>query len=311
MKKTILLFLFTFFIHHTNIAQKINPTDLKAFQQKEDSLKKYAEIILQGLTYLERETADSLFTRTLVRSLKTSQSFHYAFDSLISISRQYAPDSSFRIFTWQLMINENKFKHHGAIQMKTDDGSLKLYPLFDKSDEMKNLEDTITSNNAWVGAIYYRIVQKKIDKNNFYSLLGFDEYGIESSRKIIDVLHFEQGKPLFGGSFFSIPNDSIIAKNHNRFIMEYKKGAGPKLNYDEELDMIVKEHLISQTKEPEKKWTLVGDGDYDGLKWIKGKWVFINKIFKEVTIEGNAPIPLPIKDSPENSVDKKKKKKQQ
>src|SRR5690606_40572592 len=55
------------------------------------------------------------------------------FDSLITISKLSPKDSSFKIFTWQLVINDNLVRQHGAIQMKTNDGSLKLFPLIDKS----------------------------------------------------------------------------------------------------------------------------------------------------------------------------------
>jgi hypothetical protein len=308
IKSPLLLFLFLIGFTLSIHAQQFSIVDTKVLQTKEDSLKSLAVNILQAESYEDRASADSLFTRILVRSLKTKNSFQYPFDSLVSISRMYPADSSFRIFTWQLMISENKFKHHGAIQIKTADGTLQLFPLIDKSEEMKIIEDTITSNLAWVGAIYYRIIQKEFEKKKCYTLIGYDELGTESSRKIMDVLQFVDGKPQFGGNFFILPNDSIKPRNPLRFVMEYKKGAGPKLNYDEELDLIVKENLVSQTKEPNKKSTLIGDGDYDGMKWYKGKWVFVNKIFKEVTPEGNAPIPMPIKDNPETGKNKAKKK---
>jgi hypothetical protein len=308
------LFLLFFLLLSFNIrinAQKIPAPEILELQKKEDTLKNLAVSILQAETYQERAIADSLFTRTLVRALKTKHCFDYPFDSLISISKMYPSDSTFRIFSWQLMINESSFKHHGAIQMKTADGSLQLFPLLDKSADMGKIEDTITSHMAWVGAIYYRIIEKNFEKKNYYTLIGYDEYSSESSRKIIDVLQFIDGKPKFGGNFFIIPNDSFKARNPNRFVMEYKKGSGPKLNYDQDLDLIVKENLVSPSKEPEKKATLIGDGDYDGMKWYKGKWVFVNKIFNDVTPEGSAPIPMPIKDNPENSSDKGKKKSKQ
>ena len=52
-----------------------------------------------------------------------------------------------------------------------------------------------------------------------------------------------------------------------------KKESTAKLNYDEELGLIIAEHLISETKEPQKKWTYVTDGDFEGFKWVNGKWL--------------------------------------
>jgi hypothetical protein len=59
------------------------------------------------------------------------------------------------------------------------------------------------------------------------------------------------------------------------------------------MDMIIVEHLISETNEPNKKWTYVGDGDYEGFKWKGGKWVHIEKIFNQVTPLGQMPVPNP------------------
>jgi hypothetical protein len=74
----------------------------------------------------DRLRADSFFTRQLVQALRTPYSFHYGFDSLKTISRLYAPDSSFRIITWQLMKDFSYYRYKGAIQMNTKDGSVKI-----------------------------------------------------------------------------------------------------------------------------------------------------------------------------------------
>lgn len=275
-------------------AQRISKADEKLLQQKEDSMKKSAVKIIQGINSIDRLTADSLFTKQLVRALKIPNSFYYTFDSLQTISRIYAPDSSFRIFTWQMVINDNVIRQHGAIQMRTYDGTLKLYPLIDKSDVTIKLNDTVGNNRGWIGAVYYNIVQKKAGNQDYYTLLGFDENSIRSNKKLIEVLHFDGEEPIFGGRFFSFEEDSVFKTTIGRYIMEYKKDDGPKLNYDAEMDMIIVEHLISETNEPNKKWTYVGDGDYEGFKWKNGKWVHIEKIFNQVTPLNQMPVPAPV-----------------
>jgi hypothetical protein len=306
MKKPFLL-LFLFFTGSLSFAQGIGKAELIVLMQKEDSLKEYAAKIIQGINADNRFNADSMFTRILVRSLKTKNSFHYPFDSLQTVSIMYSPDSVFRIFTWQLVINENIIRQHGAIQMKTYDGSLKLYPLIDKSDITTNVQDTIGNNLGWIGAIYYKIIHKKSSNQNYYTLLGFDENNISSSRKIIEVLSFVNDEPVFGGRYFSYEDDAVFKTSQSRYIMEYKKEAGPRLNYDKELDIIVVEHLVSESNEPKKKWTLIGDGDYEGFKWKNGKWVHVEKIFNLVTPDGQAPLPNPIRD-PSGNLDEKKLK---
>ncbi len=280
-----------------SFAQYISKADAKLLRSKEDSLKKLSVKLIMGINASDRFAADSLLTRILVRALKVPHSFNYRFDSLETISRIYAPDSSFKIFTWQMMINDNVIRQHGAIQMRTADGTLKLFPLIDKSDVTLSPADTVANNKGWIGAVYYNIVQKQQDNQDYYTLFGFDENNIRSNKKLAEVLHFVNGEPVFGGRFFSYEEDTVVQNTASRYIMEFKKTDGPKLNYDAEMDMIVIEHLVSESNEPKKKWTYVGDGDYEGFKWKNGKWVHIEKIFHTVTPEGQAPVPSPVRDA--------------
>ena len=304
MKKPTVLAIFSFF-SLASFSQSGNRPDLKLMQQKEDSLKPLAVKIIQGISSDDRFTSDSLFTRMLVRALKTPNSFYYPFDSLETISRLYAPDSSFRIFTWQLVINPNVVRQHGAIQMRTQDGSLKLYGLIDKSDVTTNITDTVGNHKGWMGAIYYKIIQKRSANQNFYTLLGYDENTISTSRKFIEVLHFLNDEPTFGGRYFSYEEDTVFKTSHSRYVMEYKKDAGPRLTYDKDLDLIIVEHLVSESGDPKKKWTLVGDGDYEGFKWKAGKWVHVEKVFNYVTPQGQAPVPNPVRDQSGNLMEDK------
>lgn len=296
MNKFIIFLSFLFF-SNVVAAQKISSQDLKTLQKKEDSLKILSLKIIQGRNSGDRFIADSEFTKIFVRALKIKNSFHYPFDSLFTISKLSPPDSSFKIFTWQMVINDNVVRQHGAIQMRTSDGSLKLFPLIDKSDVTTNIMDTVGNNFGWIGAVYYKIIQTQAEGKNYYTLLGYDENNIRSNKKIVEVLSFENDQPVFGGSYFNFSDNTALKQNPGRLILEYKKNASPRLVYDPEQDMIIYEHLISETGEEKKKYTYVGDGDYEGLKWKDGKWVHIDKVFTQVTKEGETPIPNPVRDA--------------
>lgn len=310
--KNFFALLFILLIGFNADAQKISAANYSILQGKEDSLQGPALNIIQGRNSSDRFMADSIFTRLLIRALKVPYSFHYSFDSLITISQLYAPDSSFRIFTWQMVINENIVRQHGAIQMNTTDGGLKLFPLIDKSDVTKNIDDTIGNNFGWMGAVYYKIIETKYNNHPYYTLLGYDANNIRSDKKLIEVLNFVNGEPIFGGHYFSIENANVYTKNIARYILEFKKQASPRLTFDKDMNMIVMEHLVSESNQPNKKWTLIPDGDYQGFKWTSGKWVYVNKIFNEITPEGKAPVPNPILTQPEvtdpNAPPVKKKK---
>lgn len=294
-----ILFLLTvfFFCLQSPHAQIISTKGNAILVQKEDSLKKLSWEIVNGRTSIDRFRADSQFTRMFVRALKIKGSFHYPFDSLATISRLAPGDSAFKIFTWQLVVNENTIRQHGAIQMNTADGSLKLFPLIDKTPSIKNQENYISDNSNWLGAVYYKIVEKEAFGKKYYTLLGYDENNIRSNRKIIEILTFDKGHPVFGAPGFSLKGDGLHPQGIARYIMTYKKDAGPRLTYDAQMDMIIMEHLISETGEPEKKYTYIPDGDYEGFKWIDGKWVYINKVFTQTTPEGKPPVPHPLDES--------------
>lgn len=243
----------------------------------EEKLKEYANKIINEDDVEDRLRADSFFTKNLVQALRTPYSFHYTFDSLKTVSRLYAPDSSFRIITWQLMKDFSYYRYKGAIQMNTKDGSLKLIPLYDGTDFTDNPIDSIRTNENWIGALYYNIILNKYNDKNYYTLLGYDENDAQSTKKWMEVLQFDKNnKPLFGGRFFSYPNDKTKPPQPAyRFCLEFKKGANAKLNYDNEINQIVFAKLVSENGEIQNKYTLVPYGTIEGFKWEFGRWVYI------------------------------------
>jgi hypothetical protein len=295
-------------------SQKFTGTDKKQLLAKEDSMKTLADSMINANLAGKRFRSDSQFVRVLVRALKTPNSFYFTFDSLQTVSRLYAPDSSFRIFTWQLKKDEYMYYQKGAIQLKTTDGSLKLYPLFDASMFTGKPNDSVRNRTNWIGAIYYKIIQKKYNGKNYYTLLGFDNFKVNSNRKWLEVLHFNEqnGEPIFGGDFFSFKNDtSKVKPSIKRFNIEYKKEAQTTFNYSNDMDMIVYDHLISETDQPERKESYIPDGDFEGFKWENGQWVHVDKVFnfKPPVVSdpmiGNAPIGQPIFDSKGNRAEEK------
>ncbi|HVY73989.1 MAG TPA: hypothetical protein VG890_04115, partial [Puia sp.] len=193
-------------------AAQISAGEKRNLDLRQDSLASYADQIVNAPEAEQRFRADSNFIRMLVRALKLPNSFDYPFDSLLTISRLYAPDNSFRIFTWQVKKDEFIYIQRGAIQMRTTDGSLKLIGLHDVSMFTARPLDSVRTASNWIGAIYYRIIEKSFQGKNFYTLLGFDSYNISSNKKWMEVLTFDnRGEPQFGGPYFLFKNDSIGA----------------------------------------------------------------------------------------------------
>ncbi|MBN9380299.1 MAG: hypothetical protein J0H74_06015 [Chitinophagaceae bacterium] len=276
----------------TQAQTSISRSVLKSLQVQEDSLKVLADTLINGEDPATRLRADSQFVRTLVRSLKIKNSFYYPFDSLAGISRLYAPDSTFRIITWQYKKDDLVYLQEGAIQMNQPDGSLKLYPLFDVSMFTAKPLDSVRTRRNWIGAIYYRIIAKSYQGINYYTLLGFDDFTRSSNKKWMEVLTFSRsnGEPLFGGPYISFQDDSIPKRMQYRFNIEYKKDAATRFNYDPQMDMILFDHLVPEGDDPNRKDTYIPDGDFEGFKWKDGMWVHVEKqIFNFKLKDGEFP----------------------
>lgn len=180
--------------------------------------------------------------------------------------------------------------------MNTPDGSLKIFPLYDVSNFTDVPQDSIRTPQNWIGAVYYKIIQKSWQDKNVYTLLGYDENDLRTTRKWMEILSFnEHGEPRFGGNF-TIPPDSGNVKPTivKRYLMEYKKDASAKLNYDPEEDVIIMDHLVSESNEPQKKFTLVPGGDYEAFKWQNGAWFNEPSMYIENRGDNNEPRPATI-----------------
>jgi|SRR6185437_11041070 len=271
--------------------QHLTGAEEQFFQKHEDSLKGYAYNIVNAETATKRFIADSSFIRSLVRALREPNSFYYPFDSLQTISRLYAPDSTFRIFTWEFKKDDYMYLQEGAIQVKQADGSLKLFPLFDCSMFTDKPLDSVRTRRNWIGAIYYKMILKTWQGRKYYTLLGFDDYSSTANKKWMEVLTFnEQGEPQFGGPYISFAQDSVHKPIQYRFDIEYKKDAATRFNYDPDMDMIVYDHLVPEGNQPEQKDSYVPDGDFEAFQWKSGHWVHLEKgLFTMKLKDGQAP----------------------
>lgn len=297
MKKPFLYILALLLVSSVADAQKITAADLRILHKKEDSLKLYAKDLVTDSLTNNRMRSDSFFTKVLIRSFLIKNSFYYPFDSVKGVSILYAPDSSFKIMTWSITYSEDLCQQRGVIQFPTKDGSPRFIPLLDYSTRTPYPEDSARDHKHWVGAIYYNIIQTKYNNKNYYTLFGYDPNSPRTNKKWIEVLTFDANNmPVFGGRYFSFAKDSVKRQDQFRYFIEYKKQASATVNYDPDLKMILVDHLISETDEPDLPQTFVPDGDYEGFKWTNGKWLHVDKVFDQKLEDGQAPMPDPLRD---------------
>lgn len=230
----------------------------------------------------------------LLEILDRPHSFNYPLDSVRAISKVYAPDSSFRVFTWQLQMGSSRFRHMGAIQMNRD--TLKLYPLFDASDFIQNPEDTITNRRKWYGCMYYNATMKvsELDSTKFYYFFGYDPSDMFSTKKLIEVIHFDDDEPVFGAKKFHYDSEDTTY-TLSRFLLEYKKDGNASLNFHPEFDKIIFDHLTPLNPGSQAAVNFVPDGTYEGFEYDGDKWVHVEKVFHQaINQRDNPPVPKPL-----------------
>jgi hypothetical protein len=271
-------------------AQSISPEDMDKLHIMEDSMTTTADSMYEAFIPDTHIFYSDRLIRQLVRTLKIPNSYSYPFDKLGKYINIIAPDDkAFRIFNWEVTMS-NIMKHYvGAIQMPQS--SLKLYPLFDYTEQMgKGAEDSILTNGKWFGALYYNITPIEFQGKKIYTLYGLNTTGAISNKKVLDPLYVDEKGIIFGAPVFGVASTNYPRQRINRFILEYKKDVQATLHWDKDRKMIVFDKLVSQVNDPSRKYTYVPSGQYDGLRWSDDTWNYVRDLVPvQVLQDGQQP----------------------
>ena len=275
------------------VALSISKQNLEKLTTIGDSIQVLGKTMLEDSIGDHRFAACHQILPLLVSALKVENSFLYKFPAAKTISIQYPADSSFRIFTWQLFVDDSTYRYYGGIQTKEPNSS--FYPLNDRSEDLLDEQFEALTPDNWYGALYYRITELGGREGKKYLLYGFDAYRFFEKRKILDVLTFRDGKPVFGAPVFNRSIASARGVPEMRLILTYSAETRVSLNFDTEYDMILFDHLIPAQSPYEGGVTNVPDGSYEGFKIKDGKLEYVSKVFNDTHNE--APRPVPVLDS--------------
>jgi hypothetical protein len=278
MKKLILFFLIFYSLFgfsqsdNEDSARKVKENDLHHISNKIFAAKTDVDKLKYNKQLLEK--FDSL--------LNEPGSFeHYQFDSLRKdMPILISPDNKFRIITWEIEKSDGTHEYFGFVQSKHTDvkkkgfrkiktETVQLFPLIDKSPEIKNPENAISDNKKWFGMLYYSIILTKSKSKDYYTLLGKDNNDKYSQKKIIDVLTFDNtGVPHFGADIFNFQK-----RYPKRVIFEYSATCSMSLRYNSKKDSIVFGHLAPIEPQLEGQYQYYcSDMSFDGFGFKKGKW---------------------------------------
>ena len=258
----------------------------------EDTLVLLADSMYNAFIPDQRIEYCDKFVRTLVRALKTENSYQYTFPKLKDKINIIAPDDkAFRVFNWVIAPSEVARRYYGAIQMAGSE--LKLYPLVDYTSELgKGAVDSVLTKGKWFGALYYRILKSEGEGDPVYTFIGLNASSPIANKKVMDPLRFTENGIVFGAPIFSIKTEK--GQPLNRFILEYKKDVQAAMNWDESLKMVYFDRLVSSINDPARKYTYVPSGQYDGFRWSGGQWQYVQDLIPVQEFkDGEAPAPAP------------------
>jgi len=221
-------------------------------------------------------------------ALSNKHSLKNRLDSIEGITRIVNEEGTLRIFTWNVPLSDGTNRYFGFVQLAGD--SLQVFPLRSSGTEVNNFEDQQLSTSNWYGAIYYKIINVNVGKQQAYTVLGWDGFNSNSNRKLIDILTFD--KP--GHMQFGLP---VFKTDHGlkcRVVKEYAEKATMTLRYDYQSILVKKGKRVKK----EESWLIVMDrlvpmdpsmkgffkfyvaaGDtYDGYVFRNGFWTFVEDI---------------------------------
>lgn len=234
-----------------------------------------------------RLALNSQFTLLLSQTLSLPGADTWPFDSL-NIGKLNSTDGNFRIFNWNIQQND-RTNFYSAIVYQVRKNKIITLPTqlpIQKLDEQK-----VYRNGEWPGGLYYRIIERSDGPENLYTLLSWDGFSPDVSRKTIEALSFDhEGMPVFGSPVFKTKNGI-----RNRVVTEYSSGSAFTQNYDRQKitlsnarksrrkiddEMIVLDRLVPLNESLEgQRWAYVSAGNiYDAFVFVDKFWTFVEDI---------------------------------
>jgi hypothetical protein len=209
------------------------------------------------------------------KTLSIDGSFSCPFARLTKMGKIASEDGRIRIYTWNLPWEDGTNTYYGFLQYKGSDKQYKSVFLNDQSKAISDPEKQALPPDQWFGMLVYAIIETKGENGNYYTLLGLDNENLFLSRKIVDVLYFQNDDiPVFGKPIFHYQSKML-----NRVLFEYSAKVKMGLKWNPKLKMIVFDHLAPSNSQYTGNHAYYGpDLSFDAFKFENGIWELVEKV---------------------------------
>lgn len=225
----------------------------------------------QAPTDSERIAASDSIAKVLTAVFDSDDAFTYAFPAWKKMGSLTSSDGAFRLFNWNVPLHDGTYRYRALI----------LFPdkthrdLTGSTSPDRSSEGKIIPAGQWYGALYYQIEPVTHKRETYYTLMGWEGHNSLSSKKILDVLWFnERGEPLFGKPVFRDGDEVKM-----RRVFEFTKGAQMTLAYLPAKEAIVYDDLIPMPGSGEGNYSAYVPGTiHRGYRLHKGEWIYQERI---------------------------------
>jgi hypothetical protein len=272
--------------------------DIKNARQAEDTLAVILGRLNNAGNDSVREVISQSFYQTLMKALMLPDADDCTFASLKTLIKISPDDNKFRIFHWNLPAGNGKNRFYGFLKLLHQKTPV-VFPLHDFSDSIPSPSTAVLDQDHWFGALYYTVITgKSASGKTYYTLLGWAGTNSVTTRKVIEVLWFDEHDiPRFGFPVFP----DYEGGNMTRVIFRYSASTSMSLKYEEQVIsaekkwnpkkrefevktrtglVIVCDHLVPLDPQLEGQYQYyVAAGElFDAFQPVNGSWHFIREM---------------------------------
>lgn len=223
-----------------------------------------------------KKEANKLLIEDVEEILLLKGSFQYEFENIDNLSILLSPDKSFKLYNWVFPQDDISFEYYAYLQFYDKrKKELSYIKLTDVSKTINDEQFQTLSNGEWYGALYSKIIHTSHEKKNYYTLIGWDGNNQFTTKRIVDILHFDTDKqPHFGAPIIKMNDGTRM-----RMVMEYSKKTSTNMSFNKNNDYIVFDQLEPLDGAEVGMYEFyVPNLSYDGLTFKNGKWRFVENI---------------------------------
>ena len=236
----------------------------------------YSDVMINAESYSNRLRAHDKFSKLFKETLNSKGSWELNLEAIPFIHSLVSPDSLFKIYTFNLSDQKNITTEAGYIQLKSG----QIFEL-KATNYLDDLEYNQYSSDDWLSGIYYHIIPFTSDKKTKYILFSYSQPTEFQKRKVIEVLHFEEDKPIFGSEVFVEKNGTARDIIKSRRVYNYSADVAMVIQHDMDYNAIIIDHLMEvKSRIPgNSENTAVPDGTYTSYTLQDGNWMYRNMVF--------------------------------